>query len=66
MPDDEFLTARQLRKRYGNRSHMWVERRLKDDPGFPRPYYFGRMRFFRLSELEAYECRQVTRRQVNS
>ena len=61
MPNDEFLTARQLRKRYGNRSHMWVARRLKDDPDFPRPYYFGQLRFFKLSDLEAWERQQAAK-----
>lgn len=51
----EFISANQLRARYGGRSHMWVERKLKDDPAFPRPTYFGRLRFWNLPELEAWE-----------
>jgi hypothetical protein len=31
-----FLTTRQLRDRYGGVSHMSIERRLVDDPEFPR------------------------------
>jgi hypothetical protein len=36
-----YLTAAQLRERYGGVSHMWIERRLKSDPAFPRPKKFG-------------------------
>ena len=66
MSDEIFIPTRQVRRRYGDRSHMWIERRLKDDPEFPRPYYFGRLRFFKLSELEAYERRHATRGRVES
>ena len=51
-----YITTAQLRQRYGNVSHMWVERKLKSDPDFPGPVTFGSMfRFFRLADLEAYE-----------
>jgi hypothetical protein len=46
------------RDRYGV-SHMWLERQLKENPKFPRPYRFGRMRFFKIAELEAYEKKCV-------
>jgi predicted DNA-binding transcriptional regulator AlpA len=58
-PDATFATAPQVCLRYGGVSHMWLERRLKNDPKFPRPRYFGRLRFFKISELEEYE-RQCT------
>lgn len=45
----------QLRARYGGVSHMWVERRLKDDPDFPRPLYIAKRRFWRVAELIAWE-----------
>ena len=52
-----YLTSTQLRARYGGRSHMWIERRLKADPNFPKPTTFGtgRLRFWDLDEVEAYE-----------
>jgi hypothetical protein len=51
-----YLTVAQLRQRYGSVSHMWVERKLKSDPDFPRPVTFGSsFRFFRFDEIEAYE-----------
>jgi hypothetical protein len=50
-----YISAAQVLERYGGRSHMWLERRLKNDPRFPRPVKVGRLRFFELSKLEAYE-----------
>jgi predicted DNA-binding transcriptional regulator AlpA len=58
-PDAAYLTAPQVCERYGGVSHMWLERRLKADPKFPRPRYFGRLRFFKIDELVQYE-RQCT------
>lgn len=51
----KYISAPQLLDRYGGRSHMWLHRKLADDPKFPKPVYFGRLRFFELAELEAYE-----------
>jgi predicted DNA-binding transcriptional regulator AlpA len=53
-----YLRTKQLRARYGC-SHMWIERRLANDPTFPRPRYFGRLRHYPLSELEAWEQAQM-------
>jgi hypothetical protein len=50
-----YIGAAQLRARYGGVSHMWIERKLQGDPAFPRPKYFGRLRFWAVAELEAYE-----------
>lgn len=57
-PDPGYLPARRVWERYGITSmslHRWV-----NDPAlnFPRPMYFGRFRFWRLSELEEWERRQ--------
>ncbi len=43
---------------------MWIERRLKDDSGFPAPVYIGRLRFWRLHELEKWEHGLATKRPV--
>jgi hypothetical protein len=51
-----YISAPQVCDRYGGRSHMWLVRKLQNDPEFPRPKYFGRLRFFEISKLEAYEC----------
>jgi predicted DNA-binding transcriptional regulator AlpA len=59
---DVYLKTRQVQARYGGASHMWVERRLGNDPTFPRPVFFGRMRFWKLSELERWEAAQAARK----
>jgi predicted DNA-binding transcriptional regulator AlpA len=38
---------------------MWVERRLQFDPDFPKPIKIGRLRFWDLDALEAYEQSRV-------
>lgn len=54
-PGAKYISAPQVLSRYGGRSHMWLERKLKTDPRFPRPDYFGRLRFFQIAKLEAYD-----------
>jgi predicted DNA-binding transcriptional regulator AlpA len=49
-----YLTAPEVLARYGV-SHMFLVRRLATDPDFPKPTYIGRMRFFKINELEEYE-----------
>ncbi|MGO9684618.1 MAG: hypothetical protein ACLP0B_14955 [Steroidobacteraceae bacterium] len=61
-PGAVYLSAPQVCARYGGRSHMWLERLLARDPDFPRPQYFGRLRFFKIAELETYERLCATRR----
>jgi len=51
----KYLSAAQLRARYGGVSHMWIERRLKTDARFPHPQKFGRLRFWDLDKIETYE-----------
>lgn len=59
--DSEFLTASQVRQRYGNASRMWLFRRLAKD-GFPQPVLFGgRNRFFKLADLEVWERAMIQR-----
>ena len=57
----EYLTAGQVRARFGDASRMWLHRRLQKD-GFPSPVRFGgRTRHFRLSEVEAWEKMMIAR-----
>ena len=49
-----FVTAPQLFERW-QCSHMLVVARLRDDPEFPKPLYFGRRRRWRLADIEKYE-----------
>ena len=54
---DCFLTARQTRDRYGGCSDMWLHRRLHDASGFPPPVVICGRRFWKLSDLVAWERR---------
>jgi predicted DNA-binding transcriptional regulator AlpA len=52
-----YSTARQVRERYGDRSGMWLWRKLKYDPKFPRPMSMGKnLRLFDDDELDRYDA----------
>jgi predicted DNA-binding transcriptional regulator AlpA len=53
--EDRFLSSRVVRHRYGDVSDMWLWRRIRDGSGFPRPIQIMGRRFWRLSELIAWE-----------
>jgi len=56
-----FIPARLVWERYSVTS-MTLHRWLADDRlAFPRPLYVGRMRFWRLADLEAWEAAQAER-----
>ena len=59
MTDGVFLSAAQVRRRYGDVSDMtlwrWQNHPTMD---FPTPTYFGRLRFWRIADLEAWEAQQ--------
>jgi predicted DNA-binding transcriptional regulator AlpA len=56
--DDIFLSSRQVRVRYGNVSEMWLWRREHEEGSdFPRPVKIHKRRFWRLSNLTAWERR---------
>jgi predicted DNA-binding transcriptional regulator AlpA len=57
---ETFFGIPELRKRWGC-SHVFIYDRLKDDPAFPQPVYFGRRPKFKLSAIEAYEKVLATR-----
>ncbi|RWF71884.1 AlpA family transcriptional regulator [Mesorhizobium sp.] len=54
-----FLQARQVRERY-NVSDMTIWRWLRDLE-FPQPVYISRYRYWRLSDIEAWEARQASK-----
>jgi predicted DNA-binding transcriptional regulator AlpA len=58
-----YLTVAQLRKRWGSCSHMFVERRLRNDADFPRPVKLGSssIRLWAAEDIEEYEARCVAR-----
>jgi hypothetical protein len=54
--DDRMLTATAVRAHYGGASAMWLDRILKrPELGFPKPYYYGSRRMWRLGELRAFD-----------
>jgi predicted DNA-binding transcriptional regulator AlpA len=52
-----YLTGPQVRQRYGGRSEMWLWRRDKFDPDFPKPIKFSPagMKLYDEAELDAYD-----------
>jgi predicted DNA-binding transcriptional regulator AlpA len=54
LADDRYLSGPQVRARYGV-SDMWIHRRLRDSSGFPKPMVLNRRRFWKLSDLIAWE-----------
>lgn len=59
MRNDEYLTQPKVRRRYGV-SDMTVWRWVHDSRlGFPQPIQIGRRNYFKLSELEEFERKQV-------
>ena len=53
--ENVFLTARQVRARYGGRSDMWLWRLLRDEPEFSRPTYLREQRYWKVSDLLEWE-----------
>lgn len=52
----KYMTASEVCQRYGKITTMTLHRWLKDpDTKFPRPIKIGKMRFFDIKELEAYD-----------
>lgn len=55
----QFIGVPELCERWNNCSHMFIEKKLRNDPAFPKVYRIGRHRFFELDEIEAYEQSHV-------
>jgi hypothetical protein len=55
-----YLTAKQVRARYGNASAMWITRRLAND-GFPAPLYIAGSRFWRVADLDLWDAAQIAK-----
>ena len=45
---------------FGGKSRMWVARKLKNDPRFPKPVYFGKLPHWRVEWLEKYAAEAPT------
>lgn len=61
----QFLGIAALKERYGDRSHMFIERLIQRDPSFPRPVKLGAgkmaHRMWDEAELETWERSKATR-----
>jgi hypothetical protein len=56
MLDDKLIGARKVRERYNDVSEMSLWRWLHDDKlAFPHPIYINGRRFWKVSQLEAWE-----------
>ena len=56
-PGETYITAPQLRERFGGRSDPWLWRLLNDErANFPKPLKVRGKRYFPLSEIEAWEA----------
>jgi predicted DNA-binding transcriptional regulator AlpA len=64
--DDILVREPDVRKSFGGVSSMWIYRRLADDPTFPKPLYISKRRFWKRSELVAWERGVVARQAVAS
>jgi hypothetical protein len=65
--EDRFLSAPQVRQRYGGASAMWLHRRLHDDSGFPPPdLVVNERRFWKLSALVRWERERAGVRPTSS
>jgi len=60
--DAVWMTADQVCARYGGRSDMWIHRKLKTDPSFPRPRYSGRLRIFNVREFDEYDAALLSKK----
>ncbi|RWC53850.1 MAG: transcriptional regulator [Mesorhizobium sp.] len=56
MDDDVLLTAKKVRQRFGDISDMSLWRWINDQKvAFPQPIYINTVRYWKLSELVAWE-----------
>ena len=54
---DVFLSARDVKRRYGNVSDMWLYRREhEENSDFPKPLRICGRRYWRASDLSAWEA----------
>jgi len=57
-----WMTSNQVCARYGGKSHMWLWRKIKYDPAFPKPVYFGRLMMFLVAEQDEYDRIMISKR----
>jgi predicted DNA-binding transcriptional regulator AlpA len=60
--ETEYVTAAQVRRRFGDCSRATLHRWLRKDLTFPRPVYlYGRHRYWKAAELARWEKRSFRR-----
>jgi predicted DNA-binding transcriptional regulator AlpA len=52
--NEKRIQAGAVRQLCGGVSDMWLHRRLRDDPTFPKPIYIGRRRYWREADIIAW------------
>ena len=57
--DALWITSNQVRARYGGKSDMWLWRKIKHDPDFPKPTYDGRLMQFSVPALDDYDRKKI-------
>jgi hypothetical protein len=60
--DAVFATSAQVCRRYGGKSRMWLWRKLRDDPAFPRPTHDGPHMMFAVAELNDYDRALISKK----
>ena len=61
--DDVYLSARQVRTRYGNVSEQALWRWLRDEKlNFPKPIYINQFRYWKLADLMSWERERPAQR----
>jgi hypothetical protein len=55
-----YVGTKGVRIFFGGKSAMWIWRKLKNDPRFPKPVYFGKLPHWRVDWLELYAAEAPT------
>ena len=57
--NEQLLNSRQVRDFFGGVSSMWLPRRLRNDPSFPRPIPIAKRFYWKLGDLKRWRDAQV-------
>ena len=61
-PNALWINGKQVCERYGGRSAMWLWRKVRRDPKFPKPRFDGRVQLFSVAEFDAYDRALISER----
>jgi hypothetical protein len=59
-PEDKLITSAEQRARWGGISRATEERRLRDDPAWPKPIYVHHRRYYRDAESREHRARVIS------